>query len=177
MDTIKKTLIAGVLIQASRFLLAALVDVSTIATYAVGGLPLSVIKNTDIGKQKILKVNSLIDLDKFSAFTKGEGFDVRYTAKYKDKELKISSCRVEKSRVIGREMMEPEYINVDKFDGDYAGYEICALFGKQLVMRKEPEFMAKIASMITTDPPLDANNYKESARDYKRFMKALTSTS
>ena len=66
----QRTLIAGVLIQASRFLMAALVDVSTIATYAVGGLPLSVIKNTDIGKQKILKVNSLINLDKFSAFTK-----------------------------------------------------------------------------------------------------------
>lgn len=33
---IKKTLIAGILIQASRFLMAALVDVSTVATYAVG---------------------------------------------------------------------------------------------------------------------------------------------
>jgi len=32
---IKKTLIAGVLIQASRFLLAATIDVSTVATYAV----------------------------------------------------------------------------------------------------------------------------------------------
>lgn len=83
MDTIKKTLIAGVLIQASRFLLAALVDISTIATYAVGGLPLSVIKNTEIGKQKILKVNSIIDMDKFSAFSKGEGFKVRYSAKFK----------------------------------------------------------------------------------------------
>ncbi len=176
MDTIKKTLIAGVLIQASRFLLAALVDVSTIATYAVGGLPLSVIKNTDIGKQKILKVNSLIDLDKFSAFTKGEGFDVRYTAKYKDKELKISSCRVEKSRVIGREMMEPEYINVDKFDGDYAGYEICALFGKQLVMREEPKFMEQIATNISS-AGLNADDYDNSPGDYKKFMNALIGTS
>jgi len=70
MDIIKKTLIAGILIQASRFLMAALVDVSTIATYAIGGLPLSVLKNTDIGKEKILMVNSVIDLDKFSAFAK-----------------------------------------------------------------------------------------------------------
>ena len=35
LNIIKKTLIAGILIQASRFLLAATIDVSTIATYAV----------------------------------------------------------------------------------------------------------------------------------------------
>ena len=70
MDIIKKTLIAGILIQASWFLMAALVDVSTIATYAVGGLPLSVLKNTDIGKQKILSVNSSIDLNKFDVLNK-----------------------------------------------------------------------------------------------------------
>jgi hypothetical protein len=62
---IKTTLIAGVLIQASWFLMAALVDVSTIATYAVGGLPLNVLKNTAIGSQKILTVNSSINLNEF----------------------------------------------------------------------------------------------------------------
>jgi len=45
--------------------MAALVDVSTIATYAVGGLPLSVLKNTKIGDQKILSVNSYLNLNKF----------------------------------------------------------------------------------------------------------------
>ena len=63
-------MIAGVLIQASRFLMAALIDVSTIATYAIGGLPLSILKNTDIGNQKILSVNSSIDLNNFDVLNK-----------------------------------------------------------------------------------------------------------
>jgi hypothetical protein len=63
---IKVTLIAGILVQASWFLLAALVDVSTIATYAIGGLPLNVIKGSDIDKTRILSVNSSIDLNKFN---------------------------------------------------------------------------------------------------------------
>ncbi|MDR2189997.1 MAG: hypothetical protein LBP53_02120 [Candidatus Peribacteria bacterium] len=48
-DLVKKTLIAGIIIQSSRFLMAAAVDVSTVATYSVGGLPISVmgdIQNT-----------------------------------------------------------------------------------------------------------------------------------
>jgi hypothetical protein len=40
---IKNTLIAGVLIQSSRFLTATAVDISTIATYGIGGLPLSIV--------------------------------------------------------------------------------------------------------------------------------------
>jgi len=63
---IKVTLIAGILIQASWFLMAAVIDVSTIATYAVGGLPLSVLNKTEIGSKKILTVNSSIDLNKFN---------------------------------------------------------------------------------------------------------------
>lgn len=63
---IKKTLIAGILIQASRFLVAAAVDVSTVATYAVGWLPLSVLKNTDLGQRKILAVDANLDLNKVS---------------------------------------------------------------------------------------------------------------
>lgn len=61
---IKKTLIAGILIQASRFLLAATIDVSTVATYAVGWLPLSVLKTTDLWQKKILAVDANIDLNK-----------------------------------------------------------------------------------------------------------------
>jgi len=50
-DLITKTLIAGVLIQASWFLVGALVDVSTIATSAVGAFPASFLK-TDAKLQK-----------------------------------------------------------------------------------------------------------------------------
>jgi len=47
---ITQTLIAGVLIQISWFVMAALIDLSTVATYAVGALPLNVISSTDLGK-------------------------------------------------------------------------------------------------------------------------------
>ena len=79
---------AGILIQASRFLMAALIDVSTIATYAVGGLPLSVIQNTDLGKQKILSVNAKLDLSKFNITQNGKTFMVTYGAGTH----KLSSC-------------------------------------------------------------------------------------
>jgi hypothetical protein len=42
-NLIKNTLIAGILIQSSWFLTAVAVDISTIATYGIGGLPLSVV--------------------------------------------------------------------------------------------------------------------------------------
>jgi hypothetical protein len=61
-NLITKTLIAGVLIQASRFLVGALVDVSTIATSAVGAFPASFLK-TDIKLQNNIQ-NSLIKTPK-----------------------------------------------------------------------------------------------------------------
>lgn len=60
---IKETLIAGILIQASRFLLAAVIDVSTIATYAVWWIPLTVMKSTSLGNTKVLWVQSTINLE------------------------------------------------------------------------------------------------------------------
>jgi hypothetical protein len=69
MKIIKSTLIAAVLIQASWFLMAVLIDISTVATYAVGALPLSVIQSTDLGEKKILDVHSKIDLNQFSNIT------------------------------------------------------------------------------------------------------------
>ncbi len=168
---IKKTLIAGVLIQASWFLVAALVDVSTIATYAVGGLPLSVLKNTPIGNQKILSVNSSINLNKFDVLNKKwESFKVRYSTTYNGKAITMSPCKVEKSYVIGREFGDVEYRNSDKFKGDakYEWYEVCVLFGNQLVMRKEDEFMAEIETKTKI-----SSNYKASAAGYKTTMDAL----
>jgi len=97
--------------------MAAVVDISTVATYAIGGLPLSVLKNTDIGDQKILSVNSSIDLNKFDLLNKeGESFKVRYSTTYNNQQIKISPCRIEESLVIGREFGDPEFQNAQKFD-------------------------------------------------------------
>ena len=127
-------MIAGVLIQASWFLVAAAVDISTVATYAVGGLPLSVLKNTDID-HKILSVNSTIDLNKFDIMSPGgEDFKVWYSTKYTkakgdDKTIHMSPCRIEKKYIIGREYGDEKYRNIEKFEETpYAGYEVCVMF-------------------------------------------------
>ncbi|AHB41488.1 hypothetical protein P148_SR1C00001G0698 [candidate division SR1 bacterium RAAC1_SR1_1] len=64
-EIIKKTLIAGVLIQASWFILAAVVDISTIATYAVGGMPMALLNNKDIKstQTKIRQTESHLELN------------------------------------------------------------------------------------------------------------------
>ena len=51
---VKKILISGILIQASRFITAAAVDISTIATYGVGGIPLSVMDNPEHNSKYVL---------------------------------------------------------------------------------------------------------------------------
>lgn len=53
-DIIKKLLIWSVLIQASWFIMWALIDVSTILTYAVGAMPLSILKNDSLGNKPML---------------------------------------------------------------------------------------------------------------------------
>lgn len=155
---IKNTLIAGVLIQASWFLMAALIDVSTIATYAVGGLPLNVLKDNDIANTRILTVNSELDLDKFDIATAGgKGFKVWYTTDYGEpkQKLKVSPCRVEQSYIIGRENGDPEFRNVEKIsvtnDQRFKWKEVCVLFGKLFVLRDEDKVISDIkASPINT---------------------------
>ncbi len=147
---IKVTLIAGILVQASWFLLAALVDISTIATYAIGGLPLNVIKGSDIDKTRILSVNSSIDLNKFNlSFAWGEDFKVWYSVshtwiKLPDNVVKISPCRIANSYVIGREFWDPEFNNEKKLNAmdeqQFKNMELCVLYGNQLVVWPEQSF-------------------------------------
>ena len=136
---IKMTLIAGILIQASRFLVAATVDISTVATYAVGGLPLSVLKNTDIGNQKILSVSSSIDLNKFEVLSEEwENFKVWYSTNYKDgneiKKVEFSPCRIEEWYIVGRQYKEARFRN----DGIFgSGQSACVALGNQIVIYNE----------------------------------------
>lgn len=88
---IKKTLIAGILIQASWFLLAATIDLSTVTTYAVGWLPLTVIKSTELGKKKILSTDTKIDVSRYQNIGwVGKIFTVNYSAG----PYKLSSCQL-----------------------------------------------------------------------------------
>jgi hypothetical protein len=53
--TIKKALFAGIGIQVSWFVMIALLDISTIAIYSIGAMPLSVVDDTDVGNQYIVE--------------------------------------------------------------------------------------------------------------------------
>ncbi len=185
---IKITLIAWILIQASWFIVAALIDISTIATYAVWGLPLSVLKNTELGTQKILSVNSAIDFNKFDVLSaKGEGFKVWYSTTYKDKTITISPCRIangysgatQKSYIIGRQFGDPEYNNTEKLKPDYIWYNVCVINGTQLVLWEEDNLMTSIQKDQPLWPPepwASATDYR-TKDGYKHYLDILVATS
>jgi len=59
---IKNTLIAGILIQASWFLMAAIIDVSTILTYSIGWMPMTILQNSPATKDvAIVWVNAKLE--------------------------------------------------------------------------------------------------------------------
>ena len=142
---IKVTLIAGILIQASWFIVAALVDISTVATYAVGWLPLSVLQGTAVGNQRILAVNSSINLNQFNlSFGGGEDFKVGNSARYPgitlpDQTVNISPCRISHSYVIWRLYGDTGYNNYEKLKSTtgFKELEVCALYGTKLIMWPE----------------------------------------
>ncbi len=76
-EVIKKALIAGVLIQASRFLIWAVIDISTIATYSIGGMPIAILGGEDnqckaLGDIKTLPIGTKVD---FTASNQNNSID------------------------------------------------------------------------------------------------------
>lgn len=65
--TVKSTLLAGVLVQMSWFIVAVLIDLSTILIYAVWGLPLSMLwnYNKEVADVPIMKMNTEISDNDF----------------------------------------------------------------------------------------------------------------
>lgn len=100
---ITKALIAWVLIQASWFIMAALIDLSTIATYAIWGLPLNVLWSTDLWNFKILEVHSSLDLKNLDTKDKDQKyFKVWYSTKFQWTWIYLSECRQEKWYILWR---------------------------------------------------------------------------
>ena len=58
MNMITKLLIAGIGIQASWFVMGALIDLSTVATVGVGGLPLKLLSEETVGKKPLFGVKT-----------------------------------------------------------------------------------------------------------------------
>ncbi len=161
--------------------MAAAVDISTIATYAVGWLPLSVLKNTKIGDQKILAVNSLLDLNQFDVTNAGgKDFQIWNTVKHPwivgaDQVLTISPCKVAHSYVIWREYGDTKYSNSAKLktiSGAYEGLEICVLYGNQLVAWPEWAFFSGLHTALNQQTGYTTS----SPWEYKKAMDALTNT-
>lgn len=106
---ITKTLIAWVLIQMSWFLMAAVIDISTILTYSIGWLPMTLMqKNADYKDVPILAINADLNLD--GQDDKKMNLDYYHT--YGDKNLSL--CRVERidqlsgSYIVGRQKVVVE---------------------------------------------------------------------
>lgn len=58
MKTVTSLLIAGIGIQASWFLMGALIDISTVATVGVGGLPLQLLKDEKVGQTPVFGIST-----------------------------------------------------------------------------------------------------------------------
>ena len=107
-SVIKKALVAGVFIQMSRFMMAALIDLSTITTYAVGSIPLFALNNQcpDVGKIKTLGAGFNYNFTKQSTTnTLNDAFMYYYYVKKDDKtKINFSPCVVKDNKwVVGQQ--------------------------------------------------------------------------
>lgn len=107
---ISKCIIAGIGIQASWFLLAATVDLSTVATYGIGWLPLSVLGTSDdasikcLANQKILGVSSTMDFTNSAQNgVANQWFKYYYYIDAQGGRKNYSPCELKDSYVIGRQ--------------------------------------------------------------------------
>ena len=96
-DTIKKAAIAGILIQLSWFVVAASIDVSTIATYAVGWIPMSILRtDSTLKNTKILQPNVNINFNNQNKISAKDFADSYQVKSQNGQDLQFSSCRIQK---------------------------------------------------------------------------------
>lgn len=109
-------LIAWVGIQLSRFVLGALVDVSTIATYGIGGMPLSLLDKTAMWDKIVLEVHThmkLVDVAKNL-----ENFD-SYETYYKYGNTRMAPCETYEWYVLGPVLYSGGKLGEIEFDHDF----------------------------------------------------------
>lgn len=136
---IKKALIWGIGIQASWFLLAALIDISTIATVWIGWLPLSILHWNNAPSQcladkQVVGVGSQLDTSNTTnADSLGKWFNHYYFTKAENGDKRYySPCLLDQnnpSYVIGRQY------NVWTIDWQEFQQDACILFGSRAVSR------------------------------------------
>lgn len=97
---IKKLLLAGIGIQASWFIMGALIDLSTVATIGVGAMPLRLLKEESLAKKPVfgMKTNLKIS-DIGTALTSDKGFVILYTYPTKKDEYYLP-CAVKNQKLL-----------------------------------------------------------------------------
>jgi len=142
MKVIVNALIAGILIQASWFLLGAVIDISTIATYAIGGIPTTIFQETDFkvawaGDKKIWELAILWSHVKFDF--KNMKWDESYSVYYAyGEQEQISECQLHKGNyIVGRKGGGAAYALQNTFTEGNENYnEICVYNWWQIVIFK-----------------------------------------
>jgi len=137
METIKKAIFAGILIQMSWFIVAALIDISTVATYAVGGMPMSILKtDARMNSIKILQPDVSMNLNSEKKIDPDD-FVVSYQVKTSNgSTVYLSPCdrRVhnKQSYIVGRLYGDEKFINQWKLGLDSSKSELnaCVYLGE-----------------------------------------------
>lgn|GEM_PF-776661 len=148
MDTIKKAVIAGIFIQMSWFLVAALIDISTVATYAVGGMPMSILNTkTKTINTKILQPDVTMNLNSEKVM-ESKDFIISYQVKQSDgTSLLIPQCDVQQynkqSYIVGRKYGDEQFKNQTKLDPALdPGINACVYLGEVHFFYEFPDLVS-----------------------------------
>lgn len=178
-EVIKKCIIAGIGIQASWFLLAATIDVSTLATYGIGGLPLSVLGTSQdasiqcLANQKVLGVASTMDFTNSQQnWVANKWFTYYYYIDTQGGRKNYSPCELKDNYVIGRQYGWPANIGPYRETGDIFTQDNYCILGASKVVHFKNEIAdygisyggTQFQNLITVD---NANKYSINLQNAK----------
>lgn len=165
MKTIQKAVIAGIFIQMSWFLVAALIDISTIATYAVGGMPMSILKtDTNIIQTKIMQPDVTMNLNS-EKIMESKDFIISYQVKKSDgTTILLPQCDVKphnkQSYIVGRKYGDEKFRNQKNLDPALdEGINACVYLGEVHFFYEFPDlvpltgqaYKTALTSILNTD--------------------------
>ncbi len=156
-NIITKTLIAWVLIQASWFLMSVIIDISTIATYAIWGMPMSLMNDTSwklaANDQRIIQTHSHLELNNIDKIS-DETSMIRYKIPYTWWVLEISPCLLKdigpNTYIVGRLLGDERFNYIGKTlppeldisHSDLPTRNICIFWGRKIVFFNEFPWVA-----------------------------------
>ncbi len=116
-NILKWAVIAWIWINVSWFVMGALIDLSTILTYSIWWLPMTLIKNSELGKTPILWVETTMNLTEDSSVL--NNFNVFYTRWDK----KFAPCKEHKKFIIWPTIWQTKWKEIEWLDNKYCMYQ------------------------------------------------------